>query len=292
MRRSDPALADLLFQEPYRFDFFQAVRLLETIREGRSPVGLDGHPSDEVVRFVGHLSLTFPPSSIESLEPGPSAGKGHSEPSIPGPPRMTTPFMGLIGASGALPTVYTEALIALKTRRRNAPALDFLDLFHHRLVSHFYRAWEKYNVPALWERGNREAPGEVGRDAFSKHLFELIGLGPGAAPQPAGGERRGPSFTTPGSSPSSTARRASWNSCSATTSASRRGSSRFMASGFACMKTSSRGWVGTGPSTAWGSTPWPVRRSGTIRASSGSAWVRSGSRNSATSNPADDMPTS
>jgi type VI secretion system protein ImpH len=91
---------------------------------------------------------------------------------------MTTPFMGLIGASGALPTVYTEALIALKNRRRNAPALDFLDLFHHRLVSHFYRAWEKYNVPALWERGNREAPGEVGRDAFSKHLFDLIGLGP------------------------------------------------------------------------------------------------------------------
>lgn len=177
MRRSDPALADLLFQEPYRFDFFQAVRLLEAIRKGRSPVGLDGHPSNEVVRFVGQLSLTFPPSAIASLEPAAPVGGADSEPSIPGPPRMTTPFMGLIGASGALPTVYTEALIALKGRRRNAPALDFFDLFHHRLVSLFYRAWEKYNVPALWERGDREAPGHVGRDAFSKHLFDLIGLG-------------------------------------------------------------------------------------------------------------------
>ena len=32
--RSDPALIDRLLQEPYRFDFFQAVRLIEMDRVG------------------------------------------------------------------------------------------------------------------------------------------------------------------------------------------------------------------------------------------------------------------
>jgi type VI secretion system protein ImpH len=168
MRRSDPPLAHLLFEEPYLFDFFQAVRLLERISGGRGPVGHDVAPSREAVRFVAHLGLTFPPSPISSIEPGADSSA---------PPRMTTPFMGLIGASGALPTVYTEALIALKSRRRNAAALDFFDLFHHRLISLFYRAWEKYNVPSLWDRGDPEHPGIAGFDAFSKHLFDLIGLG-------------------------------------------------------------------------------------------------------------------
>jgi type VI secretion system protein ImpH len=175
MRRPDPPLADRLFEEPYLFDFFQAVRLLEKIEKGRGPVGHDVAPSREAIRFVSHLGLSFPPSPIYSLERGPSSagpGEGQSPPS--GPPRMSTPFMGLIGASGALPTVYTEALLALKSKKRNAAALDFLDLFHHRLISLFYRAWEKYNVPSLWERGDPEHPG---LDAFSRHLFDLIGLG-------------------------------------------------------------------------------------------------------------------
>jgi type VI secretion system protein ImpH len=174
MRRSDPPLADRLFEEPYLFDFFQAVRLLEKLGAGRGPVGHVVAPSREAVRFVAHLGLTFPPSPISALE-AVKPPEGTEAPAAP--PRMTTPFMGLIGASGALPTVYTEALIALRSRKRNAAAIDFLDLFHHRLVSLFYRAWEKYNVPAIWERGDPDHRGDPGRDAFSGHLFDLIGVG-------------------------------------------------------------------------------------------------------------------
>jgi type VI secretion system protein ImpH len=81
-----------------------------------------------------------------------------------------------VGAGGALPTVYTDTLLRPEARRHTA-ARDFLDLFHHRLVSLFYRAWEKYNVPALWERGRRWGDGRVGDDAFSRRLFDFIGLG-------------------------------------------------------------------------------------------------------------------
>jgi type VI secretion system protein ImpH len=173
LRRQDPALKDVLFQEPYRFDFFQAVRLLEQVVAGSVPVGHDGPPDREVVRFAAHLALHFPPSAIHSLE-WPGAG-GDDVP----PPRMVTPFMGLVGPSGVLPVPYTEELIAPNSRKRAAPAAAFLDLFHHRLVSLFYRAWEKYNVPAQFERGRRAAGvGAVfGDDPFTRRLFDFVGLG-------------------------------------------------------------------------------------------------------------------
>jgi type VI secretion system protein ImpH len=174
MRRPDPSVAERLFDEPYLFDFFQAVRLLERLRPGRFPVGHDGPPRDEVVRFIAHVALKFPPSAVHSLDEV-ETPPGHRDQGG-GPPRMATPFMGLVGAAGVLPTVYTEALMGA-SGRRNTAARDFLDLFHHRLVSLFYRAWEKYNVPALWERGQRWGNGRVGDDAFSRRLFDLIGLG-------------------------------------------------------------------------------------------------------------------
>src|SRR5947199_303842 len=46
---------------------------------------------------------------------------------------------------------------------------DFLDIFNHRFISLFYRAWEKYRFPIAYERG--------GDDAFSRHLYSLIGMG-------------------------------------------------------------------------------------------------------------------
>src|SRR5262245_31144487 len=58
-----------LFDEPFAFDFFQAVRLLQRLAPTRQPVGREGPPSDEVVRFRALLSLNFPPSSIYDLRP-------------------------------------------------------------------------------------------------------------------------------------------------------------------------------------------------------------------------------
>jgi type VI secretion system protein ImpH len=175
MRRSDPSLSELLFQEPHRFDFFQAVRLLERIETDRCPVGQDGPPRREVARFVGHLALSFPASAVYSLDK-----TAPLPPGTPGiedlPSRMCTPFMGLIGPLGALPTVYTETLIGMNRKLRVAP-LDFFDLFHHRLVSLFYRAWEKYNIPTLWEQGQQTGGGRVGTDRFTRHIFDVIGLG-------------------------------------------------------------------------------------------------------------------
>ncbi len=184
--RSDPSLIDRLLQEPYRFDFFQAVRLIERIESGRVSVGHDGPFDREIVRFAQQLTLQFPASAIHTFLNTPEPGRSGAEGEITDfhPPgeslQLVTSFMGLIGPLGALPTVYTEELIRLKEQARK-PALEFLNLFHHRLISFFYRAWEKYNLPTLWETSRNEAKGEgAADDPLSVHLFDLIGLGVGS----------------------------------------------------------------------------------------------------------------
>lgn len=163
-RRSNPSLEDELFEEGFRFDFFQAVRVLERLYPHRQPVGRDANPSREVVRFRSRLSLSFPPSAIHEVV---QAEDGS------GPAQMTVAFMGLTGPLGVLPRHYTELLLE-RVRRKDQTLRDFLDLFNHRFISLFYRAWEKYRFPISYERAvaRRE-----GYDPFSLYLFDLIGMG-------------------------------------------------------------------------------------------------------------------
>jgi type VI secretion system protein ImpH len=160
VRRADPSVEELLFQRPYEFDFFQAVRLLGLIHPGRQMLSrLDEGPS-ESIRFRALASLNFPPSSVYSLR--------HSDPI-----EMTVAFMGLTGPQGVLPEHYTELLIARLFEKDNAPAA-FLDLFNHRFVALFYQAWAKHNVAASYER--EQASRSKGH-GLTQYLLDLIGMG-------------------------------------------------------------------------------------------------------------------
>lgn len=191
------SLLEELFERPYEFEFYQAVQLLERIDSGRVAVGLQGPPEREVVRFRSLPSLNFPPSAIYSLVREPSAG-GRAAP----PPVLTVAFGGLFGPDGALPTHYTEAVIRQLEwgRGDEKTALrDWLDLFNHRLLALFYRAWEKYRPPAQFVRYLRARsiaegglPGQANTlqvsialqakrtepDPFTLFLYHVIGLGP------------------------------------------------------------------------------------------------------------------
>jgi type VI secretion system protein ImpH len=165
--RADPSLDQVLFEEGYRFDFFQAVRVLERLNPVRHAVGGDAEPSKEVVRFCALLSLAFPPSSIYEINPSDDGST---------PAQMIIAFMGLTGPMGVLPRHYTELLLE-RVRSKDFTLRDFFDLFNHRFVSLFYRAWEKYRLPAAYERA-RSRPGE-GYDPFSNALFHFVGMGTG-----------------------------------------------------------------------------------------------------------------
>jgi type VI secretion system protein ImpH len=74
---------------------------------------------------------------------------------------------------GVLPHHYTEHIIGRAASKDYAMAA-FLDLFNHRLVSMFYRAWQKHRLPVLYQKAaiQSERP-----DRFTAYLFDLIGMG-------------------------------------------------------------------------------------------------------------------
>lgn len=150
-----------LFDEPYAFEFFQAVRLLEKIKPDRRPVGDTALPNDEIVRFRSRIALDFPSSEIHEIN------EIESKDGNPERTEMMVNFMGLVGVSGVLPTHYTE-LVLDRVRHRDTAMWSFLDIFTHRAVSVFYRAWAKYRFPVAYERGN---------DDFTSYLFDFAGLG-------------------------------------------------------------------------------------------------------------------
>lgn len=163
-RGSVAPLNQVLFDEPYRFGFFQAVRLLERLSPERALVGRhDTSPREEVVRFRSRPTLQFPASEIHQL-----SHQAHGSQEEDAPPEMMVSFMGLIGPLGVLPG-YTTELVAERVRYKDTALWEFLDLFNHRMVSLFYRAWERYRFAVTFERGVH--------DEFTDYLFNLIGLG-------------------------------------------------------------------------------------------------------------------
>jgi type VI secretion system protein ImpH len=157
-----------LYDEGHAFDFFQAVRLLQRLRPDRVGAGLAGPPAREIVRFRALPSLNFPPSSIYELLP-PTAEQPV--------PAMVVSFLGLTGPSGVLPRHYTEQILRQDRERKGEErrALrEWFDLFNHRIISLFYRAWEKYR---FWVPQEREEPMRGEPDLFTHALYCLIGMG-------------------------------------------------------------------------------------------------------------------
>ena len=187
-RRTNYPVSEHLFKQAYQFDFFQAVRLLERIARQQprhsdqqdlyshkiltSPVGQDLLPSQEIVRFKALPSFDFPASDIYDLK----SLSTDSDELQPQQQRllleMQVTFMGLTGPKGVLPEHYTELLLR-RIRAKDFALKDFLDLFNHRIISLFYRAWEKYRFPIAWERARLE---KQDNDPFTQSLRGLVGV--------------------------------------------------------------------------------------------------------------------
>jgi type VI secretion system protein ImpH len=162
-RGADSDLKQELLQRGFRFEFFQAVRLLARVYPDRQPVGDSGNPSKEVVRFRAHQSLAFPPSDIAQI----SQARDESRPA-----EMTVAFMGLTGPQGVLPRYYTELMLE-RLHRKDSTLRDFFDMFNHRMISLFFRAWEKHHCAVGFEQWLLKGKD----DRFARLLFALAGLG-------------------------------------------------------------------------------------------------------------------
>jgi type VI secretion system protein ImpH len=153
------SVRQMLEQDPYCIRFFQAVRLLERLYPERNPVGLFVSPLTEVVQFSSVPTLSFPASEIQAYQPGKD-----------GPGKLFVNFMGLSAAVGVLPHAYTEFLLERAKAKDRGPG-DFFDIFNHRMISLFYRGWQKYRFYIAYERTG------ANDDVISARLLDLIGMG-------------------------------------------------------------------------------------------------------------------
>jgi type VI secretion system protein ImpH len=163
-RWTDDPLGQTLSKNAKSVEFFKAVHLVQAAYPDAAPVGYQGPPERESVRFVCDLSLGFPSCDVTKIEVQDTGGPL---------PRyeVTTTFLGMYGSSSPIPTFYTEDVL---DQDDDSLVQGFMDLFHHRLTSLFYRVWEKYRYTILFRAG--------GTDLISKRLLHMIGLGADLAP--------------------------------------------------------------------------------------------------------------
>lgn len=164
-------LAESLLAHAERFDFFQAVRLLELARPDAAPVGSGSDPTREAVRFRARVGLEF---AVNDIVRGGSIDQYRRG-------VLEVAFMSLTGSEGVLPEPYCE-LVLERSRADGMPgtlfgpdddARDFLDIFNHRLISLFYRGRKKHRL-ALGASGEQAA-------LLERLLFQLIGFNEGVA---------------------------------------------------------------------------------------------------------------
>jgi type VI secretion system protein ImpH len=185
-RRFEPAVIERLFKEPYRFEYFQAVRLLELWLKRHAKARPDpaagdpaagdpaagdpaagdpaaGDPVANVLRFRNSTSHRFPASQLEAIDAETQDDEGLRYVHI------TPAFMGLLGNSGVLPAHYNERIAEHEMRHKDEGPRAFLDTFSNRSLALFYEAWKKYRLPFKVQSD--------GRDSFLPLLLGLAGFG-------------------------------------------------------------------------------------------------------------------
>lgn len=150
-----------LIDEPERFQFVQAVRIL--IRALRDT----GMPYEQVLaqvlRFQNSQSLNFPAGQIEALRMERTScdsdiGLLQATRQIEGAKIFLTPaFLGLLGVGGTLPLHYTHRIGAVQRVDRDDSARAFLDIFSQRMVAMFFQAWGKYRLEHRLDLGEQDA---------------------------------------------------------------------------------------------------------------------------------------
>ncbi len=126
---ADPVLWAQLVDQPFEHDLFMLLRRLDA-QGGHPLLGRAPRPLDEPLRLGQEPSMAFAPSNVSGVE------VDHD-----GAPRISIYGFGLFGPNGPLPLHLTEYARERKRHHADNTLSAFADLFHHRLILLFYRAW-------------------------------------------------------------------------------------------------------------------------------------------------------
>jgi type VI secretion system protein ImpH len=145
--------------EPWRHDFFAALRAIEAQHAHLPRLGLAKRPAEEPIRLGQHPDMSFAPAAISGIK--------HNAHGLP--PRMELAFFGLFGPNGALPLHVTDHARERILHHADETTARFADVFHHRLGLLFYRAWAQAQPTVSLDRGRD--------DRFAQFVGSLMGLG-------------------------------------------------------------------------------------------------------------------
>ncbi|MDM0112105.1 type VI secretion system baseplate subunit TssG [Variovorax sp. J22R133] len=162
---------------PWKFGFTALMRRIGAVHSQLPAIGLASRPQQEPFRLGQSAALTFAPREIaEVVLPGESQqvrAPGEAPPrggNNPAHPMVRVYGLGLLGPNGALPLHYSE-LVRERTENHNDSTLaDFLDVFHHRYLTHMHRAWAQSQAAAGLDRADEET--------FSRYVARLTGHDP------------------------------------------------------------------------------------------------------------------
>ncbi|NML24761.1 type VI secretion system baseplate subunit TssG [Zoogloea dura] len=160
--RASPDLLSLLesmTREPWAWDFYQALRRLDAANADAPRIGFGRSPAEEPVRLGQDPDLSFAPASLAAVAPP----KGRR------PNRLDVRFFGMLGPNGPLPRHLTEHARNRLLHGGDASFARFLDVFHHRFLSLFYRAWAQAQPTVSLDRPED--------DPFGRYLGALAGIG-------------------------------------------------------------------------------------------------------------------
>jgi type VI secretion system protein ImpH len=135
------------------------MRLLECTYRHKPRLGRGKHPSDDPVRLGQEVSLSFETATLSRFSPGKNGL----------PPRFLVRFFGLFGTNGPMPLHLTEYVRERIHNHHDSTLARFADLFHHRMICLFYRAWADAEPTVSFDRPET--------DKFAGYVASLAGLG-------------------------------------------------------------------------------------------------------------------
>ena len=152
-------LTQALESAPYKFNYFQLLRLIDALNPELPRMGHAARPDDEALRLGQEPSLSFAPSMLAEFR---RAHGGRRE-------YLAGYFFGLFGPNGPLPLHLTEYARDRERTEHDPTFRRFADIFHHRMLALFYRAWADAEPTVQADRPDD--------DQFATYVGSMFGIG-------------------------------------------------------------------------------------------------------------------
>lgn len=176
----------------FGIDYFWCLRVVQAAQASQKKIGASVKLAEDYIRLRQEADFGFASSTLRSFTPAVGTA----------PAQMSVNFLGLLGPNGALPIHITDYILARdreqdveggNAKKSFSPGAEatadpakksgvknsgvalsrFLDLFHHRCLSLFFRAWAVHQKTVDLDRADR--PGDPRR--FANYFASFIGLG-------------------------------------------------------------------------------------------------------------------